>query len=366
MLCTSPERFKVKVLDSYKKNKRFFAKLENNQFFNDGAGGQLGDRGRIGRIKVLFSSGNEVETNILIPKGTYEAFVDIKRRFDISQQHSAQHILSSAIEKKCLSKTVSFHMGEDVSTIDIDSLNSNLDEAEALANEVVMSDIPVEEIITDSKGAVKFPLKKKLSNKALLSNSVRIIKVGNFDINACAGFHVSRTGKIGIIKIINTKKVKGGLTRVWFLAGTRAFLDYKLKSDEINLASNMFGTSWNNLYDRAKKCFDDLKDKNTKIKRLSEGLATHIAKSIKKGDVIEADEIVASFVTRLRRDILYAIKTSEPANVTIFAPYIKKEDIISFADSLNAKGGGKNNLYRFSFPDFDKFKKEWEMFISNG
>lgn len=363
MHCTSPDKFEVKVLDSYEKEGKFFARLDNNQFFNDGSGGQLGDRGTIGKARVVFSFGDKVETNVLIQKGWHEAFVDIKRRIDISQQHSAQHILSSAIEKKCMAKTLSFHMGESVSTIDLD-LNSNLDEAEKLANEIVTSDIVVDEIIIEHKDVAKYPLRKKLSDKALLSSSVRIIKIGDFDVNACAGFHVSRTGEIGIIKIIKTERVKGGLTRVWFLAGMRAFLDYKKKSEEIDFASKVFGTSWKNLYDRAKKCSDDSKNKNTKIKKLSEDLASHIAKSIKKGDVIEVDDTVASFVTRLNQDTLYAIKTSDPANVTICAPGVAKEDIMSFVSHLNAKGGGNNSLYRFSFPDFEKFQKEWERFVS--
>lgn len=360
---TRPDSAIVEILKSFKKDEKYFVKISPMLFYPDGSGGQIGDRGIIGRGRVLSVSSEFVEVDHDIRVGLkVEAKVDLERRREIARQHTAQHILSAAIEKLYEAKTVGFHMSEEVTTVDLDS-DFSVKEVENLTNEIVMSDVKVEELLISPNEVQNYALRKPLSQKALEFGKIRLIKIGNFDVNACGGFHVSRTGEIGIVKVIHSERIKGKLTRIWFLAGKRAFEDYSLKEEIVLKTSKLFDASWKDLKTRVEKCLEESKVKSSKIKKLSESLAKYISQSINYGDVIELDENVASFVIRFRQDILYAIKYSSPANIAICIPKMPKEEVIKWAKSLGGKGGGKGPIYHFSFEDFEKFKGAFENLI---
>ncbi len=346
----------VKIEEFSERNGRYFVKISGSPFYMDGAGGQIGDRGWIGDANVL-SVGDEVEIDRSLEVGMIlKAHVDVGRRKEIARQHTAQHILSAVIEKVNSSKTVGFRMGEEDSTIDID-IPCDLSEAEALSNEIVMSDLEVEEHIVKPEEASKYELRKELSEKAIKSGNIRIIKIGAFDTNACGGFHVSRTGEIGIIKVTHSERVKGGLMRVWFVAGLRALKDYSERSKVVVESAKLFDASWIDLKDRIVKCMEESKEKASSIKKTSEMLAGYISKEIKVGEIIELDESTASFVARVRQDIAYAIRIGESNNFSLCLPDISQEKVMEFAKSLGAKGGGRRPVYHFNFDNFEEFKK---------
>lgn len=359
---TKPNEAVVNVVNSFEKDGRYFVELSENPFYPDGFGGQLGDRGMIGEADVIAAEFEIVEVNRILKIGqNVKAKVDVERRKEIARQHTAQHILSAAIEKLFEAKTVGFHMGEETTTIDLDS-SIDLKRAEDLTNEVVMSDLEVEEMVLTPEEVEKYDLRKSVSEKALKSGKIRLIKILDFDLNACGGFHVSRTGEIGIIKIIHAEKVKGGLERLWFVAGKRALNDYSLKEDVILETSKFFDASWKDLEARVKKMLNESKEKSTKLKKISESLATYISKDIKSREIIELDENVASFVTRFRQDIPYALKYSE-TNVAICVPNIPKRNVLNWAKANGLKGGGRGPIYRFSFDNFKEFKEAFESLI---
>ena len=362
---TKPDVAIVKILKSFEKNGKHFVEISPNPFYPDGFGGQIGDRGIIGKATVLSVNSEFVEVDRDLEVGLkVEAKADLERRKEIARQHTAQHILSAIVEKSYGAKTRGFHMSEETTTVDLDS-DFSIKEVENLANEIVMSDIEVEEKIITPEEAQNYSLRKALSQKALESGKIRLIKIGDLDLNACGGFHVSRTGEIGMIKITHSEKVKGNLTRIWFLAGKRAFKDYSLKEEILLKASKIFDASWKDLEVRVGKCFEESKMKSSKIKKLSESLAKYISQEIKHGDIIELDESVASFVTRFRQDVAYSIKYSSSTNVVICAPKIPKAEVIKWAKSSGGKGGGKGPIYHFSFENFEKFKDDFEKFVNS-
>lgn len=363
MYFTKPDRARVKIVEFFEKDGKKMVRLLENPFYPDGSGGQLGDRGRIGDAVVLGVYPDAVEIDRQIGNGEeLDAFFDKERREEIARQHTAQHILSAAIEDLYGAKTVGFHMGEETSTIDLDS-EGPLEKAEVLSNDIVMADMPVEEIVTDRENAERYPLRKDLSEKAVESAGIRIIKIGNFDINACGGFHVSRTGEVGIVKILRTERVKGGLVRAWFVAGKRAFSDYSMKTREILDASKFFDASWTDLSERIAKAIEESKERNSAVKKLSERLAEYISRDIKQGDIIEADESVSSFITRKRQDTDYALRHASSGNVSLCSVSRSKEEVMEFARKLGAKGGGRGPVYRFSFENFEEFETEWKKFV---
>ena len=216
--------------------------IENNPFYTDGKGGQLGDRGFIKDAKV-----NEVGENFVIldknlDDGEYEFKIDEFRQKDIAKQHTAQHIFSALAYNLYNLNTVGFKMSEEYTTVDLDSkdiTNEMIQTLEIEVNKIIEDSIKLEEIIYSNEDARKLEnLRKQVKDK--IKGDVRFIKISNIDICACAGFHVDRTSEIKIFKIINHETIKGHWTRFYFLAGDRAINDYKAKHEITKTLTNIF------------------------------------------------------------------------------------------------------------------------------
>jgi len=157
----------IKIKRLYEEGKDLFAVSDESPFYPDGKGGQLGDRGTIGPAKVLYVKEVNGEVHHKIDKpiepGEYDFEIDQARRKDIATQHTAQHILSAAFLKVVQAQTVSFHMGEKTSTIDIDLpvlTERTIEDVERLANEIVKSCVNVEILFVEREEAEKMNLRK--------------------------------------------------------------------------------------------------------------------------------------------------------------------------------------------------------------
>ena len=150
---------------------------------------------------------------------TVHGEIDWARRFDHMQQHTGQHVLSAAFEHLFRVRTVSFHLGADVSTIDLarEMTAEEIAAAEREANRVVWEDRPVTIRFASAEEAAKLPLRKEPQREGTL----RLIEVERFDLSACGGTHVARTGAIGIVAVAAWERFKGG-QRVEFVCGRRA------------------------------------------------------------------------------------------------------------------------------------------------
>jgi alanyl-tRNA synthetase len=147
--------------------------------------------------------------------------IDIDRRRDHMQQHSGQHVLSAAFIELFHVPTVSFHMGDDACSIDLDTKNlSNpqVEQAEALANDVITQDRPVSIRFVTQQEAQGLGLRKL---PPVERDKLRLIDIQNFDLTACGGTHVASTGQIGTILLRKIEKVRQGW-RVEFVCGKRA------------------------------------------------------------------------------------------------------------------------------------------------
>ncbi len=150
--------------------------------------------------------------------------VDATRRLDHMQQHSGQHLLSAAFIQICGAPTVSFHLGDLTSTIDldIDSLpKPTLDQVEQLANEIIAEDRPVTVSVVPRAQAEAWLAAGELRKLPPRQGDLRIVEIANFDRNSCGGTHVRSAGQIGGLHLRSLEKVKQGL-RVEFVCGLRA------------------------------------------------------------------------------------------------------------------------------------------------
>lgn len=206
--------------------------LENNPFYVDGKGGQLGDRGNIGEARVL-----KVEENFLIVDKalevglSYPYQIDFKRQKEIAQQHTAQHIFSALAYEHFAWNTVGFRMAEEYSTVDFDTqeiAEEQIAFLEEEVNRVIASAKSIEvSFLSEEEARSQSNLRKAIHEK--VKGEVRMVSVPGVDSCACAGFHVKNTLEIGLFKVIYQENVKGKFTRFHFLAGVRALRDYQRK-----------------------------------------------------------------------------------------------------------------------------------------
>ncbi len=97
MYFTKPEIKIAKVKRYIHENNRHFVELDPNPFYEDGAGGQIGDRGFIGEAAVLYVS-DLIEVDRALPMNSeVKITIDAERRSEIARQHTAQHIISAAM-----------------------------------------------------------------------------------------------------------------------------------------------------------------------------------------------------------------------------------------------------------------------------
>jgi len=197
------------------------------------SGGQPHDTGTLGRARVL----NVEETpsgdiiHILdspLQPGPVSGLVDWERRFDHMQQHTGQHILSQAFIVAAQAQTVSFHLGQETSTIDIDLPDPSpqiVEKAESLATGIVFENRPVQVLKVDRAKLSELGVRKESQREG----EIRVIDVEGFDRSPCGGTHVRRTGEIGLIALLGLERYKGG-TRVEFVCGGRALKVFRTEN----------------------------------------------------------------------------------------------------------------------------------------
>ena len=223
--------------------------LDKTAFYPEG-GGQPSDIGKLNDVNVLrVEVKNDIIYHIVdkeIPVGTkVKGEIDWDYRFLNMQSHTAEHIVSGIICKMYSTVNVGFHIGKDFITMDfpVDISKDDLRNIEKLANQAVYKNIKIEEKIYSPEEAKSLEYRSKIE----LHEDIRIVKIEGYDICACCGVHVSRTGEIGTIKLLKVEKYKTGV-RIYMLVGLKAIEDYTNKYEEVNKISALLSLKPNEVY----------------------------------------------------------------------------------------------------------------------
>ncbi len=231
---------------------RWVVALDRTAFYPT-SGGQPFDTGLLGGVRVVDVVEQEDGTvaHVLQQEpGTKDqgprvgdrvhGEIEWTRRFDHMQQHTGQHVLSAAFERLFRVRTVSFHLGAEVSTIDLarDVSAAELSAAENEANRVVWDDRPVAIRYATAAEAAALPLRKEPTREGTL----RLIDIAGFDLSACGGTHVARTGAIGIVAVSTWERFKGG-QRLEFVCGRRALGRFRTLRDTMAAATRMLSAA---------------------------------------------------------------------------------------------------------------------------
>jgi alanyl-tRNA synthetase len=196
--------------------------LDRTAFFPEG-GGQPWDKGRLDAalVSAVVESGGEILHVLDAPltADQVRGEVDWPRRRDHMQQHHGQHLLSRALVVEAGAATVSFHLGAEVSSVDLDREVSadRIVAAVAAANEVVWAGRPVQTAVLDRAEA----LARGVAVPDEAGDAVRIVDVEGFDRQPCCGTHPRRTSEVGFVLALDHERYKGG-TRLHFACGHRA------------------------------------------------------------------------------------------------------------------------------------------------
>jgi alanyl-tRNA synthetase len=171
--------------------------------------------------------------------------LDWEHRFDHMQQHAGQHILTAAFVELFDIPTVSFHLGKEIVSIDLDVENitvEKLDAAEKLANTIILENRPIETKWVTEDELDHYSLRKQLA----VTDDIRLVIIPEYDYNGCGGTHPSSTGQVRAIKILSTERQKQKI-RVHFVCGGRVLQQLHQKNEVLTDASRLLSAAENDV-----------------------------------------------------------------------------------------------------------------------
>jgi len=342
------------------------------------SGGQLHDTGRLNDIAVVDVIEDEKHRiiHLLVEplKGQrVTGLIDWQRRFGHMQQHTGQHVLSQVFIKEFEAETISFHLGEESATIDLDQSGFGRDainRVEVLANRIIFQNRSVVAHTVSKSELDRFPLRKPTA----VEDRIRIIEVKDFDYSACGGTHCSRTGEIGILKISRYEHYKGG-TRIHFVCGLRALKDYQRKSEIIKHLTTSMSSSEGELHQNIQKFQENFKFLRLEYENLKKQLLDNEAQVLcaerkKIGDIYIVKNL---FENRDQKELKFLAKkilNTVPETVILFGANSGEKASLLFQRSeelpfdmgqlmrkactiIKGRGGGRPQQAQGGGPDVD-------------
>lgn len=296
-------KFQANVIEQVRLNGRLAVILDKTYFYPT-SGGQPHDVGQIGGTAVTNVTIRPEDGAILhwvsgeIWSSDVNATINWDRRFDHMQQHTGQHILSQAFLRAANARTVSFHLTDDNLNIDLhtNQLTPNQVElAEGLANQVIWENRPIHIRSVTPEQAEKLDLRKIPDLAPTHNRNIRLIEIEGFDLSACGGTHVARTGEVGMIKLIKLER-QGEELRVSFRCGRRALQDYRQKNSLVNALTSNLTTGPSEILDAIVKMQEELKQTRRLFKQQQNDLmlmesAQFLAEATRKNNVLIVNRV---------------------------------------------------------------------------
>ena len=262
--------FDAVVLDCREEKTGYSVVLDRTAFFPEG-GGQLADTGTLGGVRVLDVQEREGEirhyTGAPLTVGdTVHGELDREQRLRRMQNHSGEHILSGLVHDTYGWDNVGFHMGAECMIIDFSGELSwaQLMELETRANEVVRQNLPLH---------IWFPGEAELStleyrSKLELTENVRIVEIPGVDRCACCAPHVKRTGEVGVIKILDSTRHRGG-QRVSVICGMDALEDYRARQESVTDISRSLSAKRSEAFQAVQRILNEQQEMKARLDALS-------------------------------------------------------------------------------------------------
>lgn len=366
------KEFTARVIRSTRSGEDTEVVMDRTAFYPEG-GGQPADFGRLAGADVTGVLEKDGEVVHLVrgpvPEGEVSASVNWERRFDHMQQHTGQHILSQAFEQRFGAKTVSFHMGSDVSTIDLATPGLSPEQVrsvEDLSNQVVFEDRPVVVHLLDPSDLPKFELRKGTDREG----EIRVVEVEGFDSIPCGGTHCRSTGEVGLIKVTRWAR-RSGDVRVEFLCGWRALRDYQGKNEAVVALATSLAVGDQDLREAVERQGRDAMELRRQNEQLRNQLLDVQAEELAAGaETIGGTAVVAALLPERSAEELKRLAArliADPGRIALLvAPTDKASVVFARSDDLSldagallrqasapfgGRGGGRPNLAQGGIPN---------------
>ena len=283
--------FEARVVDVTERVSGWTAIVLNRTAFYPTGGGQPSDTGTLDGMRVaecIDDGDNGVLHVVQGPTPARDAIVrgrvDWPRRLDHMQQHTGQHILSQAFVTLFNAPTRGFRVLESSCEIDVElpePSSEKIERAVELANNVIWEDRAITIRNVAAEEASELSLRKEPSRQGEL----RLIEIAGFDLTPCGGTHAYRTGEVGMIVVRSWERAKG-LTRIDFVAGTRALADYRKANRSAREVAALFSSGRDDIAQLAAQMVEENKDLHRRIRVLEE-----IASEVEAQKLLAAAEI---------------------------------------------------------------------------
>jgi alanyl-tRNA synthetase len=340
--------------------------LDQTLFYPE-SGGQPCDKGDINGISVINVIEDKDKIIHVLDKDIdaekIKGTIDWETRFDHMQQHSGQHILSQVFHRYLNGKTMSFHLGKEISTVEIDIRKISEEEVEKiekLANDIVFENREIRVAFVPDTRVDKIPLRKPPKK----TGELRIVEIQDFDYTACGGTHPRRTGDIGLIKILKWERIRDNL-RFEFVCGNRALKDYAMRTRVLRDVTNRFSSGESDLMDVVEKLFQDYKAQKKRNRQLQEKMSEYEAKEminqaesriIKKvfedRSADEARQLALNIIRGSDHIVLFGLKLAERVHLVLACPEKTEVDLRELVSEISpiieGKGGGRPSLVEIS------------------
>ncbi len=350
--------FTATVTGCTQTEKGYLVTLDATAFYPEG-GGQACDLGTLGGANVLDVQEKEEEIFHLcgtsLPVGAaVRGCVDKKRRQDLMQQHSGEHIVSGIICSRYGYHNVGFHVGSGQMEIDFDGPipPEALPEIEQLANRAVWENLPIRCWYPSPEALPAVPYR----SKKRLPWPVRIVEIPGFDSCACCGVHVKNTGEIGLIKLISCTKFHSGV-RIELACGNRALTLLQGIFEQNKLVSQAFSTKMLETGAAAAKMNEALAAEKLRANSLQTKLLQKIAKEYENaGNTVHFEENLSGAQLRELAESIGAVcggwaavlsGSGESCNLCILQPGSDPDSLIArLKAAFPTRGGGKKGFFQ--------------------
>lgn len=203
--------FSATIIRTFPHGSQHAVILDQTAFYPT-SGGQMHDTGTINGIEVIDVIEQDDEilhlVNSPLQVGKAECQINWQRRFDFMQQHTGFHILARCFVNVTGARTLASHLGEQISTIDVDLKEIHEEQIKAvedLAQRIIFEDRKVKAYWPHPAEVDKDRLRKEL----VAREEMRLVEIDGFDVDPCGGTHVRSTGQVGLVKIIRWDKIRG-------------------------------------------------------------------------------------------------------------------------------------------------------------
>lgn len=372
--------FDARVCDARQDQAGHWLCLDRTAFYPEG-GGQPGDSGRLlagdrewtvtdtrrdpagGIWHLLSAQDGAAPPDIGVQ---VHGEIDWSRRFDHMQQHTGEHIIAASLFEVTGGFTHGLHIGHEVSTIDVTLPDGatkldtqELDRIEALANARIAADGPVVCRFPDSEELAGLPLRKDPT----VTEQVRVCAIGDYEMVACAGTHLSRTSQVGLVKLLKSEPARGKM-RLSFLCGKRAMAHYALIYKAIIQVADMLSARVEETPQLLREQLDKaaqtrrelaaLRRQNTLSKApalLADAQALSDGRRLVMAELEENDlpamEALANVITQQERVIVLLCALKDGRRNLLFARSADLDTNMSdLIKSTGAKGGGRPEFAR--------------------